>query len=190
MNNVIFALAATTVLLFSSCKKDNDNVEPRVLGETADRSIALFAVASPWTHVKSWTASERDGMKVYSTQIADARVTNDILSKGAVVAFVKGTDFSGGHFPFEPNMIPWDQFIPWERMAYPYHWTPDIKEGLIEVTIRMHPDIEADYLKHRDKVQTRYFILSEAFLKQHNWTQQSLKEQSYKQLVTKTGTTP
>jgi hypothetical protein len=190
MKNVIFTLAATTVLLFS-CSKDNDNVEPQVLGETGDRTTTTSTAAvSNWTPVNNWSASERNGMKVYTTGIADSRITSEVINKGAVVVFVKGTDFSGGNFDFGTNMIPWDQFIPWERMAYPYHWDTDIKDGQVGIVVRMHPDIEADYLRHRNNVQARYFILSEAFLKQHNLTSASVKEQSYQQLVAKTGTNP
>lgn len=189
MKNVISTLAATTILLLS-CSKDNDNVEPQVLGETGDRKTNSAAAVSNWTPVSNWSVNERNGMKVYTTGIADTRITGEVINKGAVVVFVKGTDFSGGNFDFGTNMIPWDQFIPWERMAYPYHWDTDVKEGQLGIVVRMHPDIEADYLKYRGNVQARYFILSEAFLKKHHLTAASVKEQSYQQLVAKTGTNP
>jgi len=189
MKNVIFTLAATTVLLLS-CSKDNDNVEPQVLGDSGDRAAAPTVFVSNWAPVTNWNASERNGMKVYSTTITDSRINNDILSRGAVLVFVKGTNFSSGNFEFEPNSLPWDQYIPWERMAYPYHWTPDVKDGQVTVSIAMHPEIEADYLKYRSSVQTRYFVLTEAFLRQHNLVPSKLQEYSYKQIVSMAGTTP
>jgi|GEM_PF-4020086 len=187
MKNVISTLAATTILLSSCSKNDKELFEDSTVSSTSLASVQT----SNWQPANTWQYSVGDDKeKVYSTTFSNSAITPEVRTKGAVVLYAKGYNFTGENAPADPMGLPWYYYIPWERMAYPYYWEEDIKDGSATVRVKMHQDIEQAYLDHRKNLQFRYFILPEAFLKQHNLTQASAKQLSYQEMVAKTGTTP
>jgi hypothetical protein len=181
----IFTLAAATILL--ACNK-NSNEESQVLGESGTRNST--ANVSNWESVNSWNETTDNGMKIYYTTRANTAINPDIVSKGAVVVYSKGYNFSNVPMENPPMPLPWYYYIPWERMAYPYYYDIDVKDGENTIAIKMHPDLERDYMSNRQNLSFRTFVLPEGFLKKHNMTREQAKTMPYSEMARMAGVTP
>jgi hypothetical protein len=192
MKNAIFT-SACLVLLFTSCKKE-DVAAP--IDNTVDaiqlQNTAVTSYISDWEPVPAagWQASTSTNGKVdYSYTRSTPQLNAAALRGGMVKAFAKGYNFVDMTIN-TPQGLPFQFYLPYERMAHPYVWNMDKEQEAIKVGVSMDKSMSGMFIGAQNGIQMRYVVISPAYFTQNNTDAQSLSNMSYTQLMTKLGVNP
>lgn len=191
MKHVIFT-STFLILFFTSCKKEqiSASVEAAQSLNTSPSTSAVYVSNWEMTPALNWqltTASE--GNKVYHYTRSIAQVNNDVLNNGTVLIFARGYNFADLQMN-KPMPIPFVFYLPYERMASPYVWNDEKRNGAVTIQVGMNTEMEKYFLTSGSGLQLRYVVLPADFIEKNNLTVQSVSRLSYLDLVQKLGVNP
>ncbi|MDB5253082.1 MAG: hypothetical protein JWP27_2251 [Flaviaesturariibacter sp.] len=183
MKRVIFT-SACLALLFTACKKED-------VGATNDTPSALVAASSTGVYVSNWESVPHDSWQSSATtngtmsmtfNRATPQVNENVRTNGKVLVFAKGYSFADTSIN-KPMSMPFDFYLPFERMAFPYTWLYDAGNGQINVVVGMRPGMERDFNKAQDDIKFRYVVLPYDYFVQTGLTTAALSRMSYADLM-------
>jgi hypothetical protein len=182
MKRVIFT-SACLALLFTACKKEDVAPTDDSAAIVAGSSAGVFV--SEWEPVPqtSWQMSTiTNGTMSSSYSRATPQVNDNVRTNGKVLVFAKGYSFADTAIS-KPMSMPFDFYLPFERMAFPYTWLYDAGNGQINVAVGMRPGMERYFDNAKDDIKFRYVVLPYEYFVQTGLTTQALSQMSYEDLM-------
>jgi hypothetical protein len=149
---------------------------------TSDRSFKN-AFFTDWETNLQWKESSSSTGKVFSFQKQLTQLDDKILSKGYVLAFIKGYNFSKMPMAEKPLSLPFEFFMPEDDATLPISWQVKKAEGQVQVALQIHQNLSDQFQQFGKNIQVRYFVLTPQFLQQHKLTQAQAHQLSYTKLV-------
>lgn len=191
MKHVIFT-STFLILLFTSCKKEemSASVEAAQSSKTSPATSGVYVSNWEVTPALNWQVSNSsEGSKVYNYTRSIAQVNNDVLNNGTVLVFARGYNFADLQMD-KPMPIPFVFYLPYERMASPYVWNDEKKNGAVTIKVGMNAEMEKYFLANGSGLQLRYVVLPADFIEKNNLTIQSVSRLAYLDLMQKLGSNP
>lgn len=187
-----FTLAILSVSLLTACDK-NDTIQ--------ETSVSAFNAngteITGWESGYSWSRTDSADFIVFSTERPTPGLTQEVLSRGAVLVALKNVPYKADSLQTEPRLVPFS-VIPYYghdnqgRPAYDQHWYIMPRVGHITIKYRSNRHLFAaePVIPPDSRVAARYFLLTEADLRRIGHTQSSILRVTYAELVKLLGTTP
>jgi hypothetical protein len=196
MNVRFFTHTLISTIFIVSCNKKDFVVEAQSLAASvvpktyfASSNSSSNYYVSGWETVSDWNTTDSSGFRVLSYN----RTTPELSQpdNGAVLVFAKGYAFDlQTTMDQKPLSLPFYFMSADDRYMQPYHWFSNNTEGNIKVALMMPKEMEDGFKKGGQKMQFRYFVLNDAFLKKHDLELKALRSITYNQLVQLLAITP
>ena len=141
------------------------------------------AFYTDWETDLQWKESTSGKGKVFSIHKQLPQLDANILSKGYVLAFIKGYNFSKMPMAEKPLSLPFEFFLPEVDAKQSISWQVEKAEGNVQVALQIQQNFSDQFQQFGKNIKVRYFVLTPLFLQQHKLTQAQVHQISYTKLV-------
>ena len=158
--------------------KKNDH-SPVFLSNEPKKSALFYS--SGWETISTWNSTKGSGSTQYSfsKSIENLNGADDL-----VIVFVKGYDFEGfSKSVAKPLSMPFYTMPSSSNSFNVFSWTTNTSNGKLNIGLNMSDDLQSIFSAAKEKVQFRYFIISQELLKSKKLSEQEVRKTNYSQLV-------
>lgn len=192
MKNAIFTTACF-VLFLTSCKKE-DMAAPKdnTIDAIQIQNASTSSFVSDWEPVPAsgWEANTTSTGKMDYTYSRNTPQLNAATVRGGFVkAFARGYNFIDLTMN-TPQGLPFQFYLPYERMMHPYSWNIDKEQSAIKVGVSMDKSMNNIFLTGQSGIKMRYVVVTPAYFTENNIDAQAMSRMSYTELMAKLGANP
>jgi hypothetical protein len=182
MKKGMFTLALAA--LFAACTKEDQIDLPKNNDSTLTLSAqAAGSFASAWQKGLEWQVSDSSDFRIYTHGLQVPALTQQLLSVGAVLVFVKNIPWEDGSRLARPMLTPFHVLPSISRPGYDQMWYNVNSVGKIMVKYRTNKQKYGTPQVPDGDVQVRYFIISDVELEDLGYTPATIARLNYTQLV-------